>query len=211
MNELFLFFLLIVVTVLTPGPGVLYTISCGFRYGKRHLLLSPAAISLGVFITNVLTAAGLGVIVAASPRLYLAIQIAGALVLIYLGYRNWTAKVVDLSDAHTSENAAKEENVTGAFTFGVLLSVTNPVLIVSLVALFPQFIDPDENYVHKAALLIAIYTGVCFAGHTIYSSLTVLASHYLKGERVSRFLNRGSALLFWLISLGILGRIIDTL
>lgn len=189
----------------------MYTISCGFRYGKRHLLLSPAAISLGVFITNVLTAAGLGVIVAASPRLYLAIQIAGALVLIYLGYRNWIAKVVDLSDAHTSENAPKEENVAGAFTFGVLLSVTNPVLIVSLVALFPQFIHPDENYVHKAALLIAIYTGVCFAGHTIYSSLTVLASHYLKGERVSRFLNRGSALLFWLISLGILGQIIDTL
>ena len=101
--------------------------------------------------------------------------------------------------------------MTGAFTFGVLLSVTNPVLIVSLVALFPQFIHPDENYVHKAALLIAIYTGVCFAGHTLYSSLTVLASHYLKGERVSRFLNRGSALLFWVISLGILGRIIDTL
>lgn len=211
MNELFLFFLLIVVTVLTPGPGVLYTISCGFRYGKRHLLLSPAAISLGVFITNVLTVAGLGVIVAASPRLYFAIQIVGALVLIYLGYRNWAAKVVDLSDAHQPEHAGHDEDVKGAFMFGVLLSITNPVLIVSLVALFPQFIHPDENYVHKAALLIAIYTAVCFAGHTLYSSLTVLASQYLKGERVSRILNRGSALLFWLISLGILGRTVDAL
>ena len=210
MSELILFFLLVVVTVLTPGPGVLYTISCGFRYGRRHLLLSPAAISLGVFITNVLTAAGLGVVVASSPRLYLAIQIAGALVLVYLGYRNWTAKVVDLSEAQNVNHSAREDNVVGTFTFGVLLSVTNPVLIVSLVALFPQFIHPDENYLQKAALLITIYTVVCFVGHKLSRNLKVWASRYLKGERVSRILNRGSAVLFWLISLGILGRMLPT-
>lgn len=203
-NELFLFFLLIVVTVLTPGPGVLFTISCAFRYGKRHLFLSPAAISTGVFITNVMAAAGLGVIVATSPTLYLIIQVLGILVLFYLGYRNWTASAVDLASAkENSQTNAADENMRSVFLTGVFLSITNPVLIVSLVSLFPQFIHPWENYVYKASLLVAIYSVVCFVGHVFYSSLTVLASHYLKGERVSKILNKGSALLFWLIALGI--------
>ncbi len=210
-HELFLFFLLIVVTVLTPGPGVLYTISCAFRYGKRHMFLSPAAITLGVVITNVACAAGLGVIVATSQTLYTAIQIAGGLVLFYLGYRNWTAPEVDFSSAtYHAQNRADDDTKT-AFVTGLLLSITNPVLIVSLVALFPQFIHPEENYIHKATLLISIYGGVCFCGHVLYSSLTILASHYLKGKGVSRILNKGSAILFWLIAAGILVKIAHTL
>ncbi len=210
-HELLLFFLLIVVTVLTPGPGVLYTISCGFRYGKRHMFLSPVAISLGVVITNIACAAGLGVIVATSETLYTAIQIAGGLVLVYLGYRNWTAPEVDFSSAaYHAQNRADDDTKT-AFVTGLLLSITNPVLIVSLVALFPQFIHPEENYIQKATILIAIYGGVCFAGHVLYSALTILASHYLKGKGVSRILNKGSAILFWLIAAGILVKIFHTL
>ncbi len=210
-HELLLFFLLIVVTVLTPGPGVLYTISCGFRYGKRHMFLSPVAISLGVVITNIACAAGLGVIVATSETLYTAIQIAGGLVLVYLGFRNWTAPEVDFSSAaYHAQNRADDDTKT-AFVTGLLLSITNPVLIVSLVALFPQFIHPEENYIQKATILIAIYGGVCFAGHVLYSALTILASHYLKGKGVSRILNKGSAILFWLIAAGILVKIFHTL
>ncbi len=210
-HELLLFFLLIVMTVLTPGPGVLYTISCGFRYGKRHMFLSPVAITLGVVITNVACAAGLGVIVATSQTLYTAIQIAGGLVLFYLGYRNWTAPEVDFSSAaYHAQNRADDDTKT-AFVTGLLLSITNPVLIVSLVALFPQFIHPEENYVHKAALLISIYGVVCMAGHTLYSALTIMASQHLKGKGVSRILNKGSAVLFWLIAGGILVKIFHAL
>ena len=209
-NEIFLFFLLIVVTVLTPGPGVLYTISCGFRYGRRHLFLSPAAISIGVVITNIAAAAGLGVIVATSQTLYTGIQIAGGLVLFYLGYRNWTAPEVDFSSATYHAQARAKDDAKTAFITGVLISITNPVLIVSLVSLFPQFIHPEDDYVQKASLLIAIYGVVCFAGHVLYSSLTVLASQYLKGTGVSRILNKGSAILFWIIAAGILVKIFQT-
>ena len=59
----------------------------------------------------------------------------------------------------------------------------------------------------RTVLLIAIFAGTCFCVHVGYSLVAACASRYLAGPRFSLWLNRLSALLFWLLAASVLWNI----
>lgn len=199
--DLSVYFVLVVVTSFTPGAGVLYTITNAFRYGKQNAWKSPIGNTIGNFLMSVVSATGLGGVIVSSPALFTVIQSIGVLVLIYFGYQNWTAPTVDLSTVSTM----KDEKSTWHIIYSAAaLQATNPMLIVFLLSLLPQFIDPKAPYVSQVSILIAIFVLTCCSVHFIYSYTASALAIYLKGKRFSYILNHLSAVLFWLVAATIL-------
>ena len=82
---LYLLFLGIAVpTVLTPGPGVLMSLTNSIRLGVPRATPGIIGVALGTLMIAALSATGLGVILAASPTAYNVIKLAGMVFMLYL-------------------------------------------------------------------------------------------------------------------------------
>ena len=193
-----------IVNCMTPGAGVLYTLSNAFRYGKKSWYVSPFGIATGVFFMAFIAACGLGALIRANELIFSLMQILGCLVMIWLGYRNWVAPCVNFSDAVAVASRYSPKQNRSIFFSALLLQTTNPMLIVFVLSLLPQFVSPERSYEIQMGILIAMLVFICWIVHLVYSYLAVSACRFLKGTRFSFWLNHISALLFWLMSVIVL-------
>ena len=179
------------VACITPGSGVLYTIASGFRGGMKCVLASPLGTCLGCSLMSALSATGLGALIANSPAAYNVLQVVSALVLVWFGLQSWRSGALDLSAA--SDSAAREG-----------LQASNIMLIVFLLSLMPPFIRTEEPYLPQAVMLSALFVLVCFVVHLGYSWIAAAGAKRLAGPRFSFWLNRISAVLFWLLAVSVI-------
>ncbi|MDO4937518.1 MAG: LysE family translocator [Sutterellaceae bacterium] len=205
MHDLALFFVVTVVTCLAPGAGVLFTISNAFRYGIRHAWKSPCGNATGVATMSIISALGMGSVIAASPVLFYGLQTIGACVLIYLGYKSWKAPALNLMAAGKAHGSIELEKASkGVFVSAALLQVTNPMLIVFLLSLLPQFVSPlEEGYAVHVTILLVLFVSICLIVHLGYSYCACLLGTKLRGARFAWWLNHVSAVLFWLLALSV--------
>lgn len=215
MTDLPLYLLVSFVACVTPGSGVLYTITSGFCGGLRCALASPLGTALGCALMAAVSATGLGALIAGSPAAYAALQIVSALVLVWLGLQNWRAGVpaAALGRDGKEDKAEKEGGQGGRpagasffriFWGAVVLQASNVMLIVFLLSLMPPFIRTDAPYLPQVALLSTLFVVVCFFVHLGYSLLCAAGAKVLAGPRFTRILNRTSAALFWLLAASVL-------
>ena len=62
-SSLGLFFIVVFITCVTPGAGVLYTLKNAINYGKNNAFLSPTGNAIGVLFMSILAASGLGAVI----------------------------------------------------------------------------------------------------------------------------------------------------
>lgn len=210
MSELLVFAGIAFLTCVTPGAGVLYTVTSALRLGRGAFTAAPLGNFCGVVFMSVVSAAGLGAVVAASPALYGALQAVCALVLAWMGWQNWKRPAVDLASAHSLKSAVKEYG-TGltAFAGAFVLQITNPMLLVFLFSIMPPFVHPENDYVSRMALLIAVFSLICLAVHLVYGFVAAFASQYLKGKKFSWWINHVSAVVFWFLAAGVIAMVFE--
>ena len=173
---------------LTPGADMMFTIASGVSGGLRAGLAAAAGISLGVLTHVIAAAAGLAVLVAASPSMLDAVRYAGATYLAYLAYASWTANP-DL------ENRKGRADVWRAFRRGYLTNIMNPKVILFILAFLPQFTDPSVGPVwHQIVILGVILTlgGILTDG--AYGVFAGLAADRVR--KSARVMNKISAVIF---------------
>ena len=150
---------------LIPGPSVCFTIAYALRYGTRRTL--PTII--GQLVANCsqifVVLFGVSRIVEQSLIVLQGLKIIGAVYLVYLGYRQWTAGQPRLHVCETTDL----KTVQKAFVDGFVVCGTNPKAILYYAALLPQFVVSTGNEntqliilaatsVFVAALVLAFYT-----------------------------------------------------
>jgi threonine/homoserine/homoserine lactone efflux protein len=138
-QHLFILFLITtVVAMISPGPDMLFILGCGMRGGPRAGLLATAGVATSEVMHITLAAAGLSAFFAAAPAAFIALRIAGAAYLTYLGVQ---------AIRHRGEERprpATENGVSGrrAYLRGLLTNLVNPKMITFTIAFLPQFVDP---------------------------------------------------------------------
>src|SRR6266702_1255138 len=85
--------------ICTPGQDTALTIRNTLLGGRRSGVATAAGVSSGQAIWTLATSAGLAVILVASGPLFLAVRLAGAAYLIYLGVRS-DRKSTRLNSSH---------------------------------------------------------------------------------------------------------------
>lgn len=206
-SQLLMYSFVALVTCLTPGAGVLYTVSNAFRYGKANAWRSPLGNTIGVTVMSVISATGLGALIAANTAVFSTLQVVGALVLAWFGWKSWKAPVIDLG-ALGKGMSRRDADVRSVIKSAALLQVTNPMLIVFLLSLMPPFIASDRPYGPQVAMLSGMFIVICLIVHLFYSYTACAFGRFLKGERFSWWLNRVSAVLFWICSAAVVASVL---
>lgn len=187
LTTLFLFSIVALVTIATPGPTVLLALSNGTRYGVRRAVpgMLGAVASDIVLVTAV--ALGLGALLAASEFWFSMLKWVGAAYLTWLGVQLLRSKggfEVPPADQLNPEHGARK-----VFMKSFLVAVTNPKGYLFCSALMPQFIDPNASQLPQYVAIGAVFCAVDFSVMLAYAFVGAKAIALLKASAV-RWIDR---------------------
>lgn len=182
------------VIAISPGSGAVLSMSHGLSYGLRQASATILGLQAGLVFILLVAGGGLGALLLASETAFMIVKIIGALYLIYLGIQQWRAPV-DAGPEATVRVAPM--SARRRFLIGVLTNATNPKGIIFMVAVLPQFIDPNRPL---ALQLFILAVTMCAVDLIVMHSYALLASRlqrFFRNVRAMRIQNRvfGSVLM----------------
>ncbi len=122
---------------LTPGADMMFCIGQGLRSGARAAWAASAGVALGGIIHVLIAGAGLSALLARWPLAFDVIRWVG------VAYLLWLA-------AQALRHAGRRSDVPmaasrAAFTSGLIVNLTNPKVILFVLAFIPQFVVPEAG------------------------------------------------------------------
>lgn len=186
---------------ITPGSDTIYILSRSIAQGRRAGVFSVLGISSGCGVHTLLAALGLSVVLAQSAVAFLAVKLAGAL---YLGYLGLTT-LVSGNGALALEGGA-DLSAREIYLQGLMTNVLNPKVALFFLSLLPQFVDPSAGY---GILPFLILGGTFLTTGTIWCLLLVVFSAAVtaflrQSEQAARWMNRVCGSIYLLLGLKVL-------
>lgn len=167
---------------LTPGADMMFCLGQGMRAGPKAAWLASAGIATGGMIHVLLAGLGLSALVASMPLAFDVIRWIGVAYLLWLA---WQA--LRNTATATGPTAIPQGQ---AFRAGLFVNLTNPKVILFVLAFVPQFVVPDAGPV---LLQFAVFGAVIGLGGFVINGLVGVFAGSL-GQRLAR----GSRILDWL-------------
>jgi len=130
---------------LTPGADMMFCLGQGMRFGPRASVAASAGVALGGMVHVTLAGLGLGAVVAALPWAFDVIRWIGVGYLLWLAVQTWRSS----GAAATPVPAPKS-----AFRSGLIVNLTNPKVILFVLAFVPQFVVPEAGPVLLQFLML---------------------------------------------------------
>jgi len=166
------------VITLIPGPTVTVIVANSLAHCTRAGLLNVAGTQLGLGLMMAILVVGLSSIIAAMSWLFDWLRIAGAIYLVYLGW-----KLLRSPEALADTKAATVPR--GGFLLqGFLVLMANPKALFWFGAFIPQFIDPKGNYVAQIIVLGVTAMAVAAVSDGAYAVVTGRAGQWLSRSRI---------------------------
>ncbi|WP_058545250.1 LysE family translocator [Pseudomonas fluorescens] len=185
-----LFLILATLTVLSPGPGVVLTITNALRHGWRGALPGIFGIASGAFIVAGICASSLGLILAASATAFTVLKYIGALYLLYLGIKMWRTQ------RFIPELQATSPRPWRRFVEALSIQLLNPKAGFFFLAVFPQFIKPAGDYYSQFFLLVSSYSVLVVLVHGGYALMANGARGWLSSTQGARIVGKLSGITF---------------
>lgn len=164
---------------MSPGPSLAVVIRNTISGGRTQGVLTGIGHGIGFTIYAFLAVTGLSAILIANESTFIFIQWSGAAILLWLSYNMLTYQASDESSNHQNSGSR-------GFVEGFMISFLNPKILVFLVAIFSQFIDP--NMTSSDRIIMAVIAGLI---DTIWY---VLVAIFLAGTSIIDNLRANSTL-----------------
>src|ERR1700742_4821260 len=142
-----------VILIVIPGPSVLFTVGRALAYGRRTALLTVCGNVAGNYLVAACVALGLGSLVQRSAQVFLAVKLAGALYLVWLGVQAIRHRA-SLAEAFSANVPARR--AARAARGGVVVGVPNPKGSSLFGGVLPQFVARSAGHVPVQMLLLAL-------------------------------------------------------
>jgi threonine/homoserine/homoserine lactone efflux protein len=135
-----LFVIASLVLIVTPGQDMMLVMSRSVAQGATAGVVTAAGVSAGLVGHTVLATLGLGALLRTSEWLFLAMKLAGAAYLLYLGITLLRTRGGDLA-----LGTAPARSLGRLFLDGALSNLSNPKVAVFYFAFLPQFVSPGAQ------------------------------------------------------------------
>lgn len=185
---------------LTPGADMMFCLALGMRAGPRPAIAAAAGVSTGAMVHVTLAGLGLGALIAALPLAFDVIRWAGVVYLLWLAWRTLRA---GRAAAQGVAPGVQARGTARAFRDGLLVNLSNPKVILFILAFLPQFVDVDRGSVLGQFLCLG---AVLALGGMIVNGLVGgfaggLGRAIARDPRIDLWLRRTSAGIFGLLAL----------
>ena len=171
----------------SPGAGAISAMSAGQKYGFARGYWNTAGLIIGIMLQFLIVSVGLGAVLATSEIACASIKYLGVAYLIYLGVRQFRTDAAPVTIDTGNPNKA---SIRDLILRGILINLMNPKGTVFLLAVVPQFIDPNlslpPQYLAQAATMA--FTDLVAMG--VYTLLAAKVLRLLRNARHIRWMNR---------------------
>lgn len=172
------------VFVLSPGPANMAVLATTTRDGFAAGFFLAVGEVIGAVLYLLIALFSLGMLASVLAPVMAYIKLAGAMYLIFLGYKQFTSKGLAIEDVRLERSPVKQMLV------GFLINGTNPKLVMFYLSFLPLFVDLSslsplmgiQIVVTVALSLLAGITLVCVLGQQLRRFLT----HPAMARRVNR-------------------------
>ena len=188
------FLLTAFVVCVTPGLGVVYTLSATLGGGWRAGLWATIGCTLATVFHMVVAMAGLAAVLHASAVLFQTIKYAGVAYLLWMAW----AVLQDKGSLSIAPAApAPAAPATRILARGVLLNILNPKLPLFFVAFLPQFLPAEGAGLAQMAELGAGFSAMTLLTFLLYAALAASGrQRLLASDRLMVWLRRAFAASF---------------
>lgn len=155
-----------VLLAVTPGPNMSLILANTLAGGLRAGFMTLAGSGTGLTILAATAAIGMSSLMLFMAEWFDIIRWIGAVYLIFLGVRQllgWWKRRTD------AEYVPPKVSATSAYMQGLVVSLSNPKVLLFLGAFFPQFIDPSRPILPQLVILAVTFPIVLIvvdAGYT---------------------------------------------
>jgi len=174
---------------MTPGPDMLLIASRSMTQGRSAGFASLAGILAGTYCHAIAAAFGLSRLFLAVPIAYDVVRFAGATYLLYLAWKTFRTASPPTTTAPNETRLATQK----IFRQGLLTNLLNPKMALFVLALFPQFVRPQDGAV--ALQILTLATVLNFIGLIVNGIVILLAgrlgarwSSQRRQSRIPRYL-----------------------
>ncbi len=158
---------------LTPGADMMFCLGQGMRSGARGAWAASAGISAGSMVHMTLAGAGLGALIARAPWAFDVIRWVGVAYLLWLAFQALRSAEVPVVVAIPARRAFRD---------GLIVNLTNPKVILFVLAFVPQFVRPEAGSVLGQFLMFGAI--IALGGFLINGLVGVFAG--TMGARIRR-------------------------
>jgi len=142
--------------IVIPGPSVLFVIGRALAHGRRTAMATVLGNVLGSYVLVVAVALGIGAAVERSAAVFMAVKLAGAAYLVFLGVQAFRHRKEMRAALMDAPEPAVSRGDLRTVVDGVVVGVTNPKGIVFFAAVLPQFVDHAAGQVALQMLLLGL-------------------------------------------------------
>ena len=130
---------------ISPGPSLALIVTNTLAGGRAYGVSTSIGHGIGIAIWALLTAFGISGLIVDKSNILLALQFAGACLLIYIGFRTIIAskRVLTVND-HT--NPIVSAALLKGASEGFLISILNPKIALFFLAIFTHFVQPESGW-----------------------------------------------------------------
>lgn len=202
-HHYWLFIATSVLLIITPGQDTFFILGRSLAGGRQAGIAAALGVSAGTVVHTVLAALGLSALLATSPNAFMAVKLAGAAYLIYIGVRALIGKASGIPGEPAGDSPIANHAYWGAFRQGVLTNLLNPKVALFFLALLPQFIEVGST--NKVGAFLALGLSFVVMGLAWCVMLAIAAASlrglFLRRPSMSALLDKVAGAVF--IGLGI--------
>jgi threonine/homoserine/homoserine lactone efflux protein len=200
MTELLAFIGVAVVVIVTPGQDTALTIRNTLARGRAAGVRTAVGVVSGQAVWALAASAGVAALLVASEPAFVALKVAGAAYLVFLGAQSLLAALRRAEPAHPVAPAGSGHELRQ----GLLSNLGNPKAAVFFSSLLPQFGDSFPELLGLGAMCCAL----TMAWLTAYAFAIARAGDVLRRPRVRRTIDAvtGTALVALGVRLGTAAR-----
>ncbi len=181
LSTLALFALAALALTATPGPDMLLIASRSIGQGRAAGFATLAGIQAGTYCHALAAALGLSQLFLLVPIAYDVVRYAGAAYLLWLAWKTLRAD----GTAFAPTGGLRRYPVAAMFRQGLLTNLLNPKMALFVLALFPQFVQPQAGSV---ALQIMVLATVLNAVGLVVNGVVIVTA-----SRIGRLFAGGSS------------------
>ncbi|MCA1177578.1 MULTISPECIES: LysE family translocator [unclassified Pantoea] len=207
MSQIYLYILISILTIASPGPGVLLTLMNTLNYSLRSALAGIIGVAVGMGVISIIAASSLGVIITTSQFALIVVKIVGAAYLAYLGVKLFRSTPKKMRESG-SEGSLILPSKSSRFRQGFFVSLLNPKPIVFFMALFPQFINAEKPFISQFCIFSMIFCVLVVIIHFIYGASASSVKKKLATGKAFSYLNKTGGSVFMVFAIGLIGSVI---
>jgi threonine/homoserine/homoserine lactone efflux protein len=178
-----------IVVIVTPGQDTALTIRNTLVGGRRSGVFTAVGVSAGQACWTLAASAGLAALLQASEPAFLALKLAGAAYLVFLGLQALLAAFGRrCGGALTAPATSPGLRPAVAFRQGLVSNLGNPKMAVFFTSLLPQFAGNGSGSFFALLALGLLFCALTLAWLSAYADAVARAGDFLRRGRVRRTL-----------------------